>query len=50
LDDLKEDIILYRRTRNSRLGDVDYLWVGLKGTHLSKEKWIKKDKVKGLLP
>jgi hypothetical protein len=25
LDDLKEDIILDRRTRTSRMGDVDYL-------------------------
>jgi hypothetical protein len=39
-----------RRTRNSRRGDVDYLRVGLKGTHPSKEKWIDKDKVRGLFP
>jgi hypothetical protein len=38
LDELQEDIILDRRTRTSRRGDVDYLRVGLKGTHLSKEK------------
>jgi hypothetical protein len=37
LDELHEDIILYKRTRNSRRGDVDYLRVGLKGTHPSKE-------------
>jgi hypothetical protein len=41
---------LDRRTRNSRRGDVDYLRVGLKGTHPSKEKWIDKDKVRGLFP
>ena len=50
LDELKEDIILDRRTRTSRRGDVDYLRVGLKGTHPSKEKWIEKDKVRGCFP
>jgi hypothetical protein len=46
LDDLKEDIILDIRTRTSRRGDVDYLRVGLNGTHPSKTKWIEKDKVR----
>ena len=32
LDELKEDIILERRTRTSRRGDVDYLRVRLKDT------------------
>ena len=50
LDDLQEDIILERRTKTSRRGDVDYIRVGLKGTHPSKEKWIEKDKVRGLFP
>jgi hypothetical protein len=36
LDELKEDIILDRRMRTSRRGDVDYLQVGLKGTHTRK--------------
>jgi hypothetical protein len=40
LDELKEDIILERRMRNSHRGEVDYLLVGLKGTHRSKAKWI----------
>ena len=35
LDELKEDIILDKRTRNSCRGDVEYLRVGLKGTHPS---------------
>ena len=48
LDELKEDINLDRRTRTSHRGDVDYLRVGLKGTHPRKEKWIEKDKVRGL--
>ena len=50
LDELKEDIILDNRTRTSRRGDVDYLRVGLKGTHKSKAKWIEKDKVRELFP
>jgi hypothetical protein len=50
LDELQEDIILDRRTRTSRRGDVDYLQVGLKGTCPSKAKWIEKDKVRGLFP
>ena len=47
LDELQEDIILDRRMRTSRRGDVDYLRVGLTGTHPGKEKWIEKDKVRG---
>jgi hypothetical protein len=50
LDELKEDIILDRRMGNSRRGDADYIRVGLKGTHPSKEKWIEKDKVRELFP
>jgi hypothetical protein len=38
LDELKENIILDRRTRTSRRGDVDSIQVGLKGTHPSKDK------------
>jgi hypothetical protein len=50
LDELQEDIILDRRMRTSCKSDVDYLRVGLKGTHPSKEKWIKKDRVRELFP
>ena len=50
LDELKEDIILDRRTSTSRRGDVDYLRVGLKGKHPRKAKWIEKDKVRELFP
>jgi hypothetical protein len=50
LDELQEDIILDRRTRTSRRGNVDYIQVGLKGSHPSKAKWIEKDKVRGLFP
>ena len=50
LDELQEDIILYRRMRISRRGDVDYLRVGLKGTHPSKAKLIEENKVRELFP
>jgi hypothetical protein len=50
LDELQEDIILDRSMRTSCMGDVDYLRVGLKGTHPRKAKWIEKDKVRGLFP
>jgi hypothetical protein len=36
--------------RTSHRGDVDYLQVGLKGAHPSKEKCIERDKVRGLFP
>jgi hypothetical protein len=50
LDELKEYIILDKRMRTSRMGYVDYVLVGLKGTPPSKEKWIEKDKVREILP
>jgi len=50
LDELNKDIILDKRMRNSCRGDVDYLRVGLKGTHPSKTKWTEKDKVRELIP
>jgi hypothetical protein len=50
LDELQEYVILDKRMRTSRRGDVDYLRVGLKGTHPSKAKWIKKDKLRGVFP
>ena len=50
LDELKEDKILDRRTRESKRGSVDYLRVGLKGTKPSKEKWMKVGKVRELYP
>jgi hypothetical protein len=50
LDELNEDIILDKSMRTSRRGDVDYLRVGLKGTHPSNAKCIEKDKVRELFP
>jgi hypothetical protein len=48
LYELKEDMILDRRKRTSHRVDVDYLRVGLNRTHLRKEKWIEKGKVREL--
>jgi hypothetical protein len=50
LDELQEDIIMDKRTRTSCRGDIDYLRVVLKGTHPTREKWIEKEKVRGLFP
>ena len=50
MDELKEDVILDRRTRTSRRGDVEYLRVGIKGSHPSKAKWIEKEKVREQFP
>ena len=50
MDELKQDVILDRKTRTSRRGDVDYLRVGIRGTHPSKSKWIEKDKVREQFP
>ena len=50
MDELKEDVILDRRTRTSHRGDVDYLRVRIRDTHPSKSKWIKKEKVREQFP
>ena len=50
LNEMQEDIILDRRTRSSKRGNVDYLHVGLKGTNPSKAKQIKIGKVRELYP
>jgi hypothetical protein len=50
LDELPEDIILDRRTRTSRWGDVEYLRVGFKGMHPSKAKWLEKERVREQFP
>ena len=50
IDELKEYVILDRRTRTSRRSDVDYLQVGIRGTHPSKAKWIEKEKVRERFP
>jgi hypothetical protein len=46
LTKLQEDIILDRRMRTSKQGNVEYLRVGLKGTNPSKAKWIEVGRVR----
>lgn len=48
LDEFPEDIILDRRTRTSRQGNVEYLRVVFKGMHPNKAKWLEKEKVRKL--
>ena len=50
LDELKEDTILDRRKRESKMGSADYLRFGLKGTKPSKEKWMEARKVREVYP
>ena len=50
LDELPEYIILDRRTKTSRRGDVEYLRVGFKGMHPKKARWMEKDKVREQFP
>jgi len=40
LDELQQDLILDRRTKTSKRGNVEYLRVGLKGQNPSKSKWF----------
>ena len=40
LNELPKDITLDRRNKTSWRGDVEYLRVGFKGMHPSKEKWL----------
>ena len=50
LDELQQDLILDRRIKTSRRGNVEYLRVGLKGQNPSKEKWLEIGKVRELYP
>jgi len=50
LDELHEDIVLYKKVRTKRRGDVEYLIVGLKGSKLSSGKWIEIGKVRQFYP
>ena len=50
LNELQQDAILDRKIRSSQRGDVEYHRVGLKGMHLSKEKWMEIGKVRDLYP
>jgi len=46
LDELQQDLILDKRTRTSKRGDVEYLRVGLKGQNPSQAKWLHIEKVR----
>ena len=50
LDNLPKDIILDRKTRTSRWGDVEYLRIGFKGMHPSKARWTEKEKMRDKFP
>ena len=50
MTELQEDIILDRKVRTSRRGNVEYLCVGLKGMNPSKERWMEIKRVRELYP
>ena len=50
LDEQQEDVILDKRIKNSQWGDLEYLWVGIKGVKPNKAKWIKAEKVREIYP
>ena len=50
LDELPKDIILDKKTRTSRRGDVEYIHVGFKGMHSSKSRWMEKEKLREKFP
>ena len=50
LDELQQDLILDRRTKTSKRGNVEYLRVGLKEEKPSQAKWLQIEKVRELYP
>jgi hypothetical protein len=48
--ELQEDVILDKKFRSSRRGDMKFLCVGLKGMHPSKAIWIETGRVRELYP
>jgi len=48
LNELQEDIVLDRKVRNTRRGDVEYLRIGLKGSKPNSAKWIEIGQVRQL--
>ena len=50
LDELLEEIILDRRIKISRRGDVEYLRVSFKGMHPNKAKWLEKERAREHFP
>ena len=50
MTELKEDIILDKKVRTSKRGNVEYLRVELKGMNPSKERWMEMGRVRELYP
>ena len=50
MNELQDDVILDRNVRNSRRGNAEYLRVGIKGMHPSKEIWMEIGKVREIYP
>ena len=50
LNELQEDVILDKKVRSSRRGDMEFLCVGLKGMHPSKSQWLETRRVRELYP
>ena len=50
LNELQEDIVLDRKVRTTRTGDVEYLRIRLKGSKLSSAKWIEIGQVRKQYP
>ena len=46
LNELQEDVILDKKVRSSRKGDMEFLRVGLKGMHPSKTRWIETERAR----
>ena len=50
LNELREDVILDKKVRYSRRGDMEFLSVGLKGMHPRKSRWLETKRVRDLYP
>jgi len=50
LENLPEDIILYRKTKTSRQGYLEYLCIGFKEMHPNKACCMEKEKVREQFP
>ena len=50
LNELQKDVILDKKVRSSRREDMEFLRVGLKGTHPSKARWLETGRVRELYP
>ena len=50
LNELQEDVILDKKVRYSRRGDMEFLCVGLKGMHPSTSRWLETGRVRELYP